>query len=66
MGANGRLLPSHLAPFVRYGYLFGEFHTTPTFDAVTRYLQHDRDLTILNVIWTPGMAAYRTTTECGR
>jgi hypothetical protein len=33
-----RLLPSHFAPFVRYGYLFGEVHTTPTFDAVAVWL----------------------------
>jgi hypothetical protein len=29
-------------------------------------LHHDRDLTILNVVWTPGMAVYPTTIACGR
>jgi predicted metal-dependent enzyme (double-stranded beta helix superfamily) len=30
---------------------------TPRLAAITT-LHHDRDLTVLNVVWTPGMAAY--------
>jgi hypothetical protein len=54
---RARTLPSDFAPFVRYGYLFGEVHTTRSLRWIVT-LHHDRDLTILNVRWTPGMAAY--------
>lgn len=37
-GERERLLSSHFTPFVRYGHLFGEVHTTPTLDAVAVWL----------------------------
>lgn len=35
---RARLLPSHFTPFVRYGHLFGEVHTTPSVNAVAVWL----------------------------
>jgi ribosomal protein S18 acetylase RimI-like enzyme len=49
---GARLLSSHFTPFARYGYLFGEVHTTPTFDAVA--------------VWLPSEAAEITADRAAR